>query len=131
MSKIRSLRKLKCGETRGNGIKEHSAQIVSGGETSPTGGAQAGARPRSAQGPRAEKLGRGAAQPGRDFAARAQLSRAQRVPDAGIQASSSRPPPISGAARTRAGKQSRKKFQQGPGSQSNKCPPRLSKILLV
>ena len=55
------------------------------------------------------KVGPGAAHPGRDVDVRARPSRAQTVADAGIQASSSRSQPISGAARTPEGWEGKRK----------------------
>lgn len=79
-----------------------------------------------AQGPRAEKLGRG---PLIQDGTSAGPNRAE---PRGCRTPAFRPHPPAPAHlwrrhNLRAGKQSRKKFQQGPGSQSNKCPPRLSR----
>lgn len=109
MSRIRSLRKLKCGETRGDGIKKLKCSDCLGWRDIAYWWGPGGSAAQIRAGASGGKAGPGAFHPGRDFAARARPSRAQTLPVAGVKASPSRSPPISGTARTRAGKESRKK----------------------
>lgn len=119
---------------RGGAGYRNTVQIVPGGETSPTGGAPGGAEERweprrgQAQGPREKKPGWGPLTQGK--ASGPKRGRDEAVPHEREKATRSTPP-ILVLTRNRGGKESRKKSQQGRGSQSNKCPRRLPKKLLV